>query len=465
MMRKCIISLLFSTFFLSFSSQNHLKAQVYNQNMDQRFDTNFKTEKSYYRFIHKISNKVYSDYNYLLGEMITSKVPKQMELLRKDQLNNLENLRLELSYRNDFDSEFPLKRSLNILIDKYEDLYQSELSRILTIYKNKENEESKKLQEQKYQKQIFGVFTYLFKVVPPVLDATESITSTNNESQPKERKEKSSDQLTDYSNIYKTDLKNLANAYDLKIDTLTLAKDYFKEYSRLQVKASEARNSFEEDLNLFEASYHLEPETEDDFSTYSGKQKKHYSLLKKLKFIEYVNLYILDIFVSVHKLESIDKDFRLAIENFDIDQAILIRKYMNHHTENEYQKLKNTSKFNNKEGNFRSAATRLIKYYQSSGKNTYPKIMDFIVKNKSSLQKEKANQEEFDHMSEDVNLHESKQAYKEYLNFPPPQKNTTKLELLIEKYRERLQDSTEDFTLSLEELRTKFTLDFDPFDN
>ncbi len=467
MMRKCIISLLFSTFFLSFCSQNHLTAQVYNQKMDKRFDPNFKTEQAYYKYIHKVSNKVYSDYYQLLDEMITSGVPEQMEYLRKDQLRSLENIRRELNYRNDYDVKFPLKRSLNILIDKYEDIYNSEIARIIDIYDIKENEDSKLLKERKYQKQIFGIFRSMFSVVPPALDATASLTTIEGkEDKPTVKKEENTErELPDYDNIYETDLKNLSSTFDLQIDTLPVAKSYHLEFSRLQIKSSEARSTFEVDFKKFESGYSLQPETEDDFTTYSVKQKKHYSLLNKLDFIEDVNVYILDIFISVHKLESIDKDFRSALEDYNLELATLIRKYMNHHAEIAYQKLKNTSKFNGKEGDFRSAATRLIKYYQSSGKNTYPKILAFAVKNKTALTKEKKNQEEFERMSEDANLHESKQAYREYLNFPPPQKNTTKLELLIKKYRERLQDSTEDFTLSLEELREKFNQDFDPLDN
>ncbi len=474
MMRKCIISLLFSTFFLSFCSQNILTAQVYNQRMDKRFDPNFKTEQAYYKYIHKISKKLYGDYHHLLEEMMISKVPKQMELLRKDNLSSLKEIRHIINNRNDYDPKFPLNRSMNILIDKYEDIYNNEIKNILDIYFTKESEASKIFQEKKYQKQVFGIFTFPFKFLKSQHNSGSSLPDAHKEhlSHQQEKLEEERKKEETYAkaqaekeNIYRTDLKELASTYDLKIDTLPIAKNYYTQFNRLDIKAKEARSTFEKDFNNFEANYNLLPEVEDDFDTYSLRQQAHYSILKKLDFMEEVNVYILRIFISAHKLESIDKDFRLAIEKFDIPQAQLIKKYMAHHAEIEFRKLKNTSKFDDKEGDFRSSATRLIKYYLSSGKNTYPKIMDFITKNKDSLTKEKENQEEFDRMAEDKTLHKSKEAYKEYLNFPPPQKNTIKLELLIKKYRERLKDSTEDFTLSLEELREMFTIDFDPLDN
>ncbi len=460
MMRKCIISLLFSTIFLTLSSQSHLKAQVYNQNMDKRFDPNFKSEQAYYKYVHKFSGKLYSDYFHLLEQMIKSKVPKEMELLRIDKLRSLKELRHDINNRSDYDAKFQIKRSMNIMIDKYEDIYQNEINNIIQVYMNKESEASLILKEQTYQKQIVSsVWASIIYLSDPF--NVENIKGTIQFF----KQQKLENAGPQYDNIYKTDLKNLTGEFDLKLDTLPSAKEYFSEFSKLQFKASEARSTFEGAFKKFESEYNLSPEDEEDFETYTSRQIKHYKILRKLEFIEMVNVYILDLFISVHKLESIDKDFRLALEELDGEQALLIRKHMNHHANIEYTKLKKVSKFNNKEGDFRSSSIRLIKYYQSTGKNTYPKIIDFIKKNKESLVKEKQNQEEFDKMSEDKDLHKSKEAYKEYLNFPPPQKYTVKLELLINKYRERLKDSTEDFRLSLEELREMFTKDFDPLDN
>lgn len=430
MMRKCIISLLFSIFFLASSSQNHLTAQVYNQKTDKRFDSAFKTEQAYYKFITQKSTDLYADYHSILKQLVQSKVPHQMELLRKDKLKALEDLRYTINSKKDYDPKFPLKKTFNILIDRYEDVYQNELKDIIGLYFIKEQASIEAEKKALLEK---GLISEKVK--------------------------------TKKKDIFKTDLRDLATEFDLRIDTLPIAKEYVIQLKNLQTKASHARNEFEEIYSAFEQEYSLAPEVEDDFETYTKLQVKHYQTLKRLELFEKVNVYIVDIFTSVHKLESIDKDFRLAVRDYDITDMRLRRKYMNHHAQNEYNKLKTTEKFEGKEGDFRSASTRLIKYYQSSGKNTYPKVIDFIQKNEKALIQEKANKEEFDLKSKDPSMHKSKEEYKEYLNFPPPQKYTDKLELLIKKYRERVQDSTDDFILTLEELRVMFTKDFDPLDN
>lgn len=127
--------------FLCTCSAFHAEAQVYNQKFDKRFTNEINSAEDYQKHIQKLQTRLYRDYHKFLTELNFSEAYSRIELLRQDRLNRLKEIRLDLNAKIDYDQQFndakhTITRDFNILIDRYEMMYQDELKQSVQLNSN-----------------------------------------------------------------------------------------------------------------------------------------------------------------------------------------------------------------------------------------------------------------------------------------------------------------------------------------
>ena len=127
--------------FLCTCSAFYAEAQVYNQKFDKRFSNEIKSAEAYQKHIQKLQDRLYSDYHKFLTELSFSEAYSRIELLRQDRLNRLKEIRLDLNAKIDYDQQFndaehEITKDFNILIDRYEMIYNDELKQSVKLHSN-----------------------------------------------------------------------------------------------------------------------------------------------------------------------------------------------------------------------------------------------------------------------------------------------------------------------------------------
>lgn len=136
-MKKWIICL----GFLCTCSAFYAEAQVYNQKFDKRFSNEIKSAEDYQKHIQKLQIRLYGDYHKFLTELNLSKAYSRIELLRQERLDRLNEIRLDLNAKIDYDQQFndaehEVTKAFNILIDRYKMIYNDELKQSVTLNAN-----------------------------------------------------------------------------------------------------------------------------------------------------------------------------------------------------------------------------------------------------------------------------------------------------------------------------------------
>lgn len=124
--------------FLSTCSAFYAEAQVYNQKFDKRFSNEIESAEDYQKHIQKLQTRLYSDYHKFLTELDFSRAYSRIELLRQDRLKRLNEIRLDLNAKVDYDQQFndakhEVTKDFNILIDHYEMIYKDELKQAVSL--------------------------------------------------------------------------------------------------------------------------------------------------------------------------------------------------------------------------------------------------------------------------------------------------------------------------------------------
>jgi len=127
--------------FLCTCSAFNADAQVYNQKFDKRFTNEINSPEDYQKHIQKLQTRLYRDYHKFLTELNFSEAYSRIELLRQDRINRLDEIRLDLNAKIDYDQQFndakhTITRDFNILIDRYEMMYKDELKQSLELNAN-----------------------------------------------------------------------------------------------------------------------------------------------------------------------------------------------------------------------------------------------------------------------------------------------------------------------------------------
>ncbi len=136
-MKKWIVYLGFLCTCSAFTAE----AQVYNQKFDKRFSNEIKSAEHYQTHIQKLQSRLYEDYSSFLTELNFSEAFSRIELLRQDRIKRLNEIRLDLNAKIDYDQQFndakhTITKDFNVLIDHYEKLYDNELKRSVELNTN-----------------------------------------------------------------------------------------------------------------------------------------------------------------------------------------------------------------------------------------------------------------------------------------------------------------------------------------
>jgi hypothetical protein len=124
-------------FFIGFIL-NHLVSfsqNVYNERLDPRFRSTYKNEKDFTKTIEKYQYKLYHDYIVLLKEM-DEKNPKEgfIKARLQNNIDNIEKYRGLLLRKTELEPKFEMHKKLNILFDRFEEVYKKELKEEISVY-------------------------------------------------------------------------------------------------------------------------------------------------------------------------------------------------------------------------------------------------------------------------------------------------------------------------------------------
>lgn len=374
--------------FLSTCSAFYAEAQVYNQKFDKRFSNEIKSAEDYQKHIQKLQTRLYSDYQKFLTELNFSEAYSRIELLRQDRLNRLNEIRLDLNAKIDYDQQFndaehEITKDFNILIDRYEMIYKNELKQSVELNSNG-------------------------------LDSLHEV-------------------------------KQFLNVLESHVET-----------------AVSARNRFENNFEKFETAYDIQIENTANIETYSPKQRKIYELQETVSKQEALGLYFTKLYKDILILETIDADFRKASLDMDIPEMENTIRYQKNHSKEIFTRISLMEKFNGSENELKNNALRSVKNYMSNSQKIYVSILKFTVDNKKVLIQERKNIDEYESTIEDKSNFKDRKDMMAYINNPPSKKFTEKYFSLIKKYREKTENTLNEFNISYEELVKEYVKKYNP---
>lgn len=265
-----------------------------------------------------------------------------------------------------------------------------------------------------------------------------------------------------YEMIYKNELKQSVELNTNGLDSLHEVKQFLNVLESQVETAVSARNRFENNFEKFETAYDIQIENTDNIETYSSKQRKIYELKETVSKQESLALYFTKLYKDILILETIDADFRKASLDMDIPEMENTIRYQKNHSKEIFTRISLMEKFNGSENELKNNALRSVKNYMSNSQKIYISILKFTVDNKKVLIQERKNIDEYESTIEDKSNFTDRKDMKAYIENPPSVKYTEKYFSLIKKYREKTENTLNEFNISYEELVKEYITKYNP---